>query len=84
MKKNSLFYKIKVSWWFFFGFVKKIEFIDAKAIADNDQQLLCDSEDEEREKITEELDDFIDNNSQLGESVNVYRDVNNNPSEFHS
>ena len=69
---------------FFFSFVKKIEFIDAEAIADNDQQLLCDSEDEEREKITEELDDFIDNNSQLGESVNFYRDVNNNPSEFHS
>lgn len=52
MKKNSLFYKIKVSWWFFFffSFVKKIEFIDAEAIADNDQQLLCDSEDEERER----------------------------------
>ena len=45
-----------------------MEFIDTEAIADNDQQLLCDSEEEE-EKITEELDDFIDNNSQLGESV---------------
>lgn len=60
-----------------------MEFIDTEAIADNDQQLLCDSEEEE-EKITEELDDFIDNNSQLGESVNFYRDVDNNPSEFHS
>ena len=60
-----------------------LKFIDTEAIADNDQQLLCDSEEEE-EKITEELDDFIDNNSQLGESVNFYRDVDNNPSEFHN
>lgn len=45
-----------------------LKFIGAEAIADNDQQLLSDSEEEE-EKITDELDDFIDNNSQLGESV---------------
>lgn len=84
MKEIVCFTKLKpLDYFFFFSFVRKMEFIDTEAIADNDQQLLCDSEEEE-EKITEELDDFIDNNSQLGESVNFYRDVDNNPSEFHS
>lgn len=58
-----------------------MEFIDDEAVADNDQQLHSDSEKEE-EKITVELDNFIDNSSDEG--VSFYSKVDYNPFKFHN
>lgn len=44
-------------------FCKETESIDDEAVVDNDQQLLPDSESEE-DKITDELDDLVDNTSE--------------------
>ena len=60
-----------------------MEFIDSEVVADNDQQLLSDSE-EEQEKITDELDDFIENSSESDEGVSFNREVHNNPFKFYN
>ena len=49
-----------------------MEFIETKAVESNNKQPLFVSNGEE-EKITDELDDFIDNSEQPGDDVSFYR-----------
>ena len=49
-----------------------MEFIETETGKDNNQQPLIFPDDEE-EKITDQLDDFIDNSEQPGEVVSFYR-----------
>ena len=62
---------------FFFSLQKKMEFIETEATEDNNQQPFDDNlffrDDDEEEKITGELDHFIDNSDQPGEKVSFYR-----------
>ena len=51
---------------FFFSLLKKLEFIETEAVESNNRQPLVFSDDEE-EKITDGLNDFIDNSEQPGE-----------------
>ena len=54
-----------------------MEFIETEATEDNNQQPFDDNlffrDDDEEEKITGELDPFIDNSDQPGEKVSFYR-----------
>ena len=52
-----------------------MEFIETEAVLDNDQQSFSDGKEEG--KITDGLDDFIDNSPQLDEGVSFYRKLNN-------
>ena len=49
-----------------------MEFIETKAVESNNKQPLFFSDGEE-EKITDRLDDFIDNSEQPGDDVSFYR-----------
>ena len=51
---------------FFFSLLRKLEFIETEAVESNNRQPLVFSDDEE-EKITDGLNDFIDNSEQPGE-----------------
>lgn len=57
-----------------------MEFIEIEAVVDNDQHLFSDGQKEE--KITDELDDLIDNSFQPDEGVSFYRQLDNN--QFHN
>ena len=51
-----------------------MEFIETEAVESNNQQPLVFSDDEE-EKITDGLNDFIDNSERPGEDVSFYRQL---------
>ena len=63
---------------FFFFFFQptknKMGFIETEKVEDNNRQPLV-FPDFEEEKITDELDDFIDNSEQPGEVVSSYRQL---------
>ena len=52
-----------------------MEFSEIEAAEDNNQQPWVSSEDEKKDKITDELDDFIDNSCQPDEDVRFYRQL---------
>ena len=52
-----------------------MEFSETEAAEDNNQQPWVSSDDEEEHKITDELDDFIDNSCQPDEDVSFYRQL---------
>ena len=59
---------------FFFSLLRKLEFIETEAVESNNRQPLVFSDDEE-EKITDGLNDFIDNSEQPGEDLSFYRQL---------
>ena len=52
-----------------------MEFSETEAAEGNNQQPWVSSDDEEEHKITDELDDFIDNSCQPDEDVSFYRQL---------
>ena len=72
-KKKLQDYNVWIT--FFFQPTKKLEFSEIEAAEDNNQQPWVSSEDEKKDKLTDELDDFIDNSCQPDEDVRFYRQL---------